>query len=103
MPPAETPLNQHSLQALELWLQQLGAQRLEDDPCGWLWKEQGWMADTSATNGSRGDLEPKRSASPLRVSLRTVSSRCRGGPAARSLKGRALPGERNSSDRAAHR
>ena len=42
MPPAETPLNQHSLQALELWLQQLGAQRLDDDPCGWSWQEQGW-------------------------------------------------------------
>ena len=47
MPPAETPLNQHSLQALEHWLQQLGAQRLDNDPCGWSWQQEGWTAEIS--------------------------------------------------------
>ncbi len=45
MPPAETPLNQHSLQALELWLDQLGAQRLEEDPSAWFWKGSDWTAE----------------------------------------------------------
>ncbi len=45
MPPAQTPLNQHSLQALEHWLEQLGAQRLDDDPCGWSWQGNGWTAE----------------------------------------------------------
>ena len=33
LPPESTPLNQHSLPALEAWLQQLGAVRMDDNPC----------------------------------------------------------------------
>ena len=35
LPPESTPLNQHSLPALEAWLQQLGAVRMDDNPCQW--------------------------------------------------------------------
>ncbi len=38
LPPASTPLNQHSLRALEEWLRSLGAEKSEDDPCVWLWQ-----------------------------------------------------------------
>ena len=44
LPSATTPLNQHSLRALELWLQQLGAIRLDDDPCQWILQTSGWRA-----------------------------------------------------------
>ena len=36
LPPESTPLNQHSLPALEAWLQQLGAVRMDDNPCQWM-------------------------------------------------------------------
>ena len=44
LPPPETPLNQHSLQALEEWLRGLGAGRSEDDLCDWIWEQPGWSA-----------------------------------------------------------
>lgn len=44
LPPPETPLNQHSLQALEEWLRVLGAGRSEDDLCDWIWEQPGWSA-----------------------------------------------------------
>ncbi len=37
LPPAKTPLNQHSLGALELWLTSLGAKKKRDNPCLWTW------------------------------------------------------------------
>ncbi len=45
LPPAETPLNQHSLQALELWLTSLGAKKKRDNPCLWTWVEPQWSAE----------------------------------------------------------
>ena len=45
LPPAQTPLNQHSLMALESWLSQLGAQKNSDDPCRWLWIRTQWSAE----------------------------------------------------------
>ena len=44
LPSETTPLNQHSLRALELWLQELGATRVDDDPCQWLLEVHGWRA-----------------------------------------------------------
>ena len=44
LPSETTPLNQHSLRALELWLQQLGAKRIDDDPCQWLLEASEWRA-----------------------------------------------------------
>ena len=35
LPPESTPLNQHSLPTLEAGLQQLGAVRMDDNPCQW--------------------------------------------------------------------
>ncbi|WP_269621815.1 DUF3143 domain-containing protein [Prochlorococcus marinus] len=37
LPPAKTPLNQHSLGALEFWLRSLGAERTSENPCLWKW------------------------------------------------------------------
>ena len=37
LPSPETPLNQHSLGALELWLTNLGAVKCTENPCLWRW------------------------------------------------------------------
>ena len=37
LPSPETPLNQHSLGELELWLKNLGAVKCTDNPCLWRW------------------------------------------------------------------
>ena len=37
LPSSKTPLNQHSLAAIELWLKDLGAERSDGDPCLWNW------------------------------------------------------------------
>ncbi len=42
LPPSTTPLNRHSLNGLESWLRQLGAQRSDDDRCRWTWVLSGW-------------------------------------------------------------
>ena len=44
LPPESTPLNQHSLPALEAWLQQLGAVRMDDNPCQWMLERSEWRA-----------------------------------------------------------
>ncbi len=45
LPPPNTPLNQHSLIALESWLHQLGAQRSADDITCWHWAATEWSAE----------------------------------------------------------
>ena len=45
LPPAQTPLNRHSLISLEHWLHQLGAERSSKDPCNWLWSFSEWSAE----------------------------------------------------------
>ena len=37
-------MNQHSLEALEAWLGELGAQQSRDDPCVWIWEMPHWTA-----------------------------------------------------------
>ena len=37
LPSEKTPLNQHSLREIELWLCALGAEKYFDDPCTWTW------------------------------------------------------------------
>ncbi len=44
LPPAETPLNQHSLIALESWLRELGAEKSSSDPCVWNLLLSEWSA-----------------------------------------------------------
>lgn len=44
LPPAQTPLNQHSLRALETWLTDLGALRSDHDACLWQWHQPLWSA-----------------------------------------------------------
>ena len=45
LPPSQTPLNRHSLRALEEWLTALGAVRSEGDPCLWQWEQADWSAE----------------------------------------------------------
>ena len=44
LPPSQTPLNQHSLAALESWLDQLGAHPNSQDPALWTWVMPKWTA-----------------------------------------------------------
>ena len=45
LPSAQTPLNQHSLGALELWLTQLGAIKSKENKCLWKWTSSKWFAE----------------------------------------------------------
>ncbi len=45
IPPEETPLNQHSLLALELWLRDLGAKQSDENPCIWTFSTSQWTAE----------------------------------------------------------
>ena len=45
LPPAQTPLNQHSLASIELWLNELGAEKSKSDPCLWTWEMPSWSAE----------------------------------------------------------
>ena len=45
LPPAGTPLNQHSLIALEDWLAQLGAKKSYENPSSWRLEESKWIAE----------------------------------------------------------
>ena len=47
LPPAETPLNQHSLIALEAWLSQIGAKKSSVNPSDWLLEASKWSAQIS--------------------------------------------------------
>ena len=44
MIPSDTPINQHSLQALELWLKDLGATKDIDNPSKWNLLLSNWNA-----------------------------------------------------------
>tara|TARA_Y100001968_G_scaffold79586_2_gene70824 strand:+ start:296 stop:562 length:267 start_codon:yes stop_codon:yes gene_type:complete len=44
LPPIKTPLNQHSLEDIELWLGNLGAHKSNIDPCLWDWTTPSWTA-----------------------------------------------------------
>ena len=45
LPSQSTPLNQHSLRALEQWLASLGASRVDGDPCLWAVVTPEWTAE----------------------------------------------------------
>ena len=47
MIPADTPINQHSLQSLELWLKDLGATKDIDNPSKWYLLLNEWNATIS--------------------------------------------------------
>ena len=44
MIPSNTPINQHSLQSLELWLRDLGAEKDVNDPSKWYLELPTWNA-----------------------------------------------------------
>ena len=63
MIPSDTPINQHSLQSLELWLKELGATRDLDNPSKWNLLLSNWNAtisfereDLSVVWDSEGEL-----------------------------------------------
>ena len=45
LPPPTTPLNQHSLRALEEWLLTLGAEPIDGDRCRWSLETEAWTAE----------------------------------------------------------
>ena len=45
LPPDNTPLNQHSLAALEAWLTELGAKQSREDLCLWIWIMPNWSTE----------------------------------------------------------
>ena len=45
LPIAQTPLNQHSIRSIEFWLNHLGAELSEKDPCLWILKKGEWIAE----------------------------------------------------------
>ncbi len=45
LPPSNTPLNQHSLRALEHWLYELGAKQSSNNPCLWVWIMPLWSVE----------------------------------------------------------
>ena len=45
LPSPTTPLNQHSLRALEEWLLTLGAEPIEGDRCRWSLETEAWTAE----------------------------------------------------------
>ena len=47
MLPPDTPINQHSLQSLELWLKSLGAIKDTDNPSKWHLSLSNWNATIS--------------------------------------------------------
>ena len=47
MIPSNTPINQHSLQSLELWLKDLGATKDIDNPSKWYLLLSNWNATIS--------------------------------------------------------
>ena len=47
MLPSDTPINQHSLQSLELWLKALGAIKDMDNPSKWYLLLSNWNATIS--------------------------------------------------------
>ena len=63
MIPSDTPINQHSLQSLELWLKGLGATKDLDNPSKWYLVLSNWKAtitfeqeDLSVVWESSGEL-----------------------------------------------
>ena len=63
MIPSNTPINQHSLQSLELWLKGLGATQDLDNPSKWYLSLSSWKAtiffeqeDLSVVWESKGEL-----------------------------------------------
>ena len=45
LPPSQTPLNQHSLAALESWLDQIGAKKSAKDLSIWILATPKWSAE----------------------------------------------------------
>ena len=63
MIPSNTPINQHSLQSLEIWLKGLGATQDLDNPSKWYLSLSNWKAtiffeqeDLSVVWESKGEL-----------------------------------------------
>ena len=60
---SNNPINQYSLQSLELWLENLGATKSPDNPSKWYLLRSNWKAtilferdDLSVTWDNQGDL-----------------------------------------------
>ena len=45
LPSEQTPLNQHSLREIEWWLETMGAEKCDDNPCLWKWSPNKGLAE----------------------------------------------------------
>ena len=50
VPSENTPLNQHSLAAIESWLSEIGAEQSKKDPCLWTLLMPKWTAQIQMEN-----------------------------------------------------
>ena len=85
LPPSRTPLNQHSLEALESWLKKLGAERSESDICLWYWVMPKWSAEIKVEKESLRvswdkDGKKKYCSFPYGLSRKDVQSAIFEGP-----------------------
>ena len=86
LPTEDTPLNQHSIRALEHWLSELGATVVDGNPCLWSLQRPHWTAQLQL---DREDLvviwqwpghDDKRCALPYGLSRHDVQAAIEAGP-----------------------
>ena len=86
LPTADTPLNQHSIRALEHWLSALGATVEEGNPCFWSLERPQWTAQLQLEREDlvviwQGpDRDDKRCALPYGLSRHDVQAAIEAGP-----------------------
>ena len=87
LPPESSPLNQHSLRALEQWLLQLGAIRIDNDPCRWQLERPDWSAvllldreDLKVIWQASGTSADTQCSLPYGLSRADVEAAIRAGP-----------------------
>jgi hypothetical protein len=85
LPPGQTPLNRHSLRALEEWLTELGAVRTDGDPCLWLWHQETWSAEIRLDQEDllvtwQHSSDPCQRSFPYGLSRLDVEAAMRAGP-----------------------
>lgn len=86
LPTAETPLNQHSIRALEHWLSQMGANVVDGNPCQWRLVRADWAADLLLEQDDlvvvwgAGDSTEQRCSLPYGLSRQDVEAAISAGP-----------------------
>ena len=85
-PPSNTPLNQHSIRALEDWLISLNAERIDGDPCRWALTRPDWTAEILLEREDvvviwqQPGAEERRCSLPYGLSRADVTAAIQAGP-----------------------